>query len=180
MRRFSDLTEQEVLALAISNEEEDGRIYSDFADSLREKYPDSARVFEDMAGEEDQHRRALIDLYVSRFGSHIPYIRRQDVRGAPSYQPAWQVVPKGIAAIRRQARQMEANASRFYLEAAARVTTADARKLLGDLAAAEVEHVQAAGRIEDEHLTGGAVEREDAEARKRFVLQVIQPGLVGL
>ena len=136
MRRFSDLTEQEVLALAISNEEEDGRIYGDFAETLRENYPDSARVFEDMAAEESQHRRALIDLYESRFGRQIPHIRRQDVRGAPTPQPAWQVVPRGIEAIRRQARQMEADASRFYLQAAARATTSDARKLLGDLAAA--------------------------------------------
>ncbi len=180
MRRFSDLTEQEVLALAISNEEEDGRTYADFAESLRENYPDSARVFDDMAAEESVHRRTLIDLYVNRFGPHIPQIRRQDVRGAPTYQPAWQVVPRGIEAVRRQARQMEADASRFYLQAAARTEIAEARKLLGDLAAAEMEHVQVAGRIEDAHMSGGAREREDEDARKRFVLQIIQPGLVGL
>jgi rubrerythrin len=180
MRRFSDLSEQEVLALAISNEEEDGRAYADFADSLRENYPDSARVFEDMAAEESEHRRSLIDLYVHRFGRHIPHIRRQDVRGAPTYQPAWQVVPRGIDAIRRQARQMEADASRFYLQAAAKTQTAEVRKLLGDLAAAEMEHVQVAGRIEDQHMGGGAREREDEDARRRFVLQIIQPGLVGL
>jgi len=180
MRRFSDLTEQEVLALAISNEEEDGRTYADFAESLRQNYPDSARVFEDMAAEESRHRGALIDLYVTRFGKHIPQIRRHDVRGAPTYQPAWHVVPRGIDAVRKQARQMEADASRFYLQAAARTETAEARKLLGDLAAAEMEHVQVAGRIEDAHMGGGAREREDEDARKRFVLQVIQPGLVGL
>jgi len=180
MRRFSDLSEQEVLALAISNEEEDGRLYADFAESLRENYPDSARVFEDMAAEESQHRRSLIDLYVDRFGRHIPQIHRRDVRGAPTYQPAWQVVPRGIEAVRRQARQMEADASRFYLQAAARTQTAEARKLLGDLAAAELEHVQVAGRIEDERMGGGAREREDENARRRFVLQIIQPGLVGL
>jgi rubrerythrin len=180
MRRFSDLTEQEVLALAISNEEEDGRLYADFAQSLRETYPDSARVFDDMAAEESEHRRSLIDLYVTRFGKTIPPIRRQDVRGAPTYQSAWQLLPRGIDAIRRQARQMEADASRFYLQAAARATAADARKLLGDLAAAEMEHVQVAGRLEDHHMAGGARGREDADARKRFVLQVIQPGLVGL
>ena len=180
MRRFSDLTEQEVLALAISNEEEDGRLYADFAESLRETYPDSARVFDDMAGEESEHRRWLIDLYVSRFGRTIPPIRRQDVRGAPTYLSAWQLLPRGIDAVRRQARQMEADASRFYLQAAARATSADARKLLGDLAAAEMEHVQVAGRLEDQHMAGGARGREDESARKRFVLQIIQPGLVGL
>ncbi len=180
MRRFSDLTEQEVLALAISNEEEDGRLYADFAESLRETYPDSARVFDDMAAEESQHRRALIDLYVSRFGKTIPPIRRRDIRGAPTYQTAWQLLPRGIDAIRRQARQMEADASRFYMQAAAKTTAADARKLLGDLAAAELEHIQVAGRLEDHHMAGGARGREDEDARKRFVLQVIQPGLVGL
>jgi rubrerythrin len=180
MRRFADLTEQDILALAISNEEEDGRTYADFAENLRAHYPDSARVFDDMAEEESQHRRSLIDLYATRFGRHIPQIRRQDVSGAPTYQPAWQVVPRGIDAVRRQARQMEADASRFYMQAAARAGSADARKLLGDLAAAEVGHLQTAGRIEDAHMAGGAREREDADARKRFVLQVIQPGLVGL
>jgi rubrerythrin len=180
MRRFSDLNEQEVLALAISNEEEDGQLYADFAQSLRETYPDTAQVFDGMAAEESEHRRSLIDLYVSRFGKQIPPIRRKDVRGAPTYQTAWQLLPRGIEAIRRQARQMEADASRFYLQAAARATSADARKLLGDLAAAEMEHVQVAGRIEDAHMAGGAREREDEDARKRFVLQIIQPGLVGL
>jgi len=180
MRRFSDLNEQEVLALAISNEEEDGQLYADFAQSLRETYPDTAQVFDGMAAEESEHRRSLIDLYVSRFGKQIPPIRRKDVRGAPTYQTAWQLMPRGIEAVRRQARQMEADASRFYLQAAARATSADARKLLGDLAAAEMEHVQVAGRIEDAHMAGGAREREDEDARKRFVLQIIQPGLVGL
>jgi rubrerythrin len=180
MRRFSDLNEQEVLALAISNEEEDGQLYADFAQSLRENYPDTAQVFDGMAAEESEHRRSLIDLYVTRFGKQIPPIRRKDVRGAPTYQTAWQLMPRGIEAIRRQARQMEADASRFYLQAAARATSADARKLLGDLAAAEMEHVQVAGRIEDAHMAGGAREREDEDARKRFVLQIIQPGLVGL
>jgi rubrerythrin len=180
MRRFSDLTEQEVLALAISNEEEDGRLYADFAESLRQNYPDSARVFDSMAAEESEHRRSLIDLYASRFGKYIPQIRRQDVRGAPTYQSAWQLLPRGIDAIRRQARQMEADASRFYMQAAARATTADARKLLGDLAAAEMEHVQVAGRLEDQSVASGARTQEDDEARRRFVLQIIQPGLVGL
>ena len=180
MRRFSDLSEQEVLALAISNEEEDGQLYADVAHSLRETYPDTAQVFDGMAAEESEHRRALIDLFVSRFGKHIPPIRRKDVRGAPTYQTAWQLLPRGIEEIRRQARQMEADASRFYLQAAALATSADARKLLGDLAAAEMEHVQVAGRIEDAHMAGGAREREDEDARKRFVLQIIQPGLVGL
>jgi erythrin-vacuolar iron transport family protein len=180
MRNFKDLSEREILALAISNEEEDGRTYSDFAETLRDNYPDSAKMFVDMAAEEGEHRRALIDLYAQRFGSHIPQLRRSDIRGAPVPPPVWRVAPSGIDAVRRQARQMEADASRFYLQAAARATDPAIRRLLGDLAEAEAEHVQTAGRIEDKRLPGQVREREDADARRRFVLQVIQPGLVGL
>jgi rubrerythrin len=180
MRTFTSLTEKEVLALAISNEEEDGRTYADFAQSLRETFPDTARVFEDMAAEESEHRRTLIDLYSDRFGSHIPQVRRQHIRGAPSYQPAWQIVPRGIEAIRRQARQMESDASRFYSEAASRVTDTGVRKLLGDLAEAESAHVEAVNVIEKKRLSTDKRANEDEDARKRFVLQIIQPGLVGL
>ena len=180
MRTFKDLDEREILALAISSEEEDGRIYADFADGLREQYPGSARVFQGMVAEEDEHRRWLIDAYVAKFGSHIPLVRRQDVRGAVTRKPAWQVFPLGIDAVRRQARQMEIDASRFYAEAAGRSTDASIRKLLGDLAAAEIEHQHAANTIEAEHLTGDARAREDEDNRKRFILQIVQPGLVGL
>lgn len=180
MRRFSDLSEREILALAISNEEEDGRIFADFADALRDDYPDSAGVFSAMAAEENEHRLRLIDTHVSRFGTHIPLVRRQDVRGFPARKPAWQVLPLGLDAVRRQAAQMEADASRFYVQAAARTTDAGVRRLLGDLAAAETEHVRAAGRIEDASLAGGKREAEDDTAHRRFVLQVVQPGLIGL
>ncbi len=180
MRNFGDLSEREILALAISNEEEDGRTYSDFAESLRQTYPDSARLFVDMAAEEGDHRRVLIDLYVERFGDHIPLVRRIDIRGAPTPSPVWRVAPRGIDAVRRQARKMEADASRFYLQAAARASDPAIRRLLGDLAAAEAQHLQTAGHIEDRRLPGDVRAREDADARKRFVLQVIQPGLVGL
>ena len=180
MRTFNQLDEREILALAISSEEEDGRIYADFAEGLREKYPDSARVFDDMVAEENEHRRWLIDAFVNRFGSHIPLVRRQDVRGAVTRKPAWQVFPLGIDAVRRQARQMEIDASRFYAEAAGRSTDAGIRKLLGDLAAAEIEHQHAANSIEAKHLPGDARAREDEGARRRFILQIVQPGLVGL
>ncbi len=180
MRAFDDLTEREILALAISSEEEDGRIYADFAESLREEYPDSARVFDDMADEESEHRRMLIDNYVERFGTHIPLVRRQDVRGAVVRKPTWQVRPLGIVAVRRHARQMEVDASRFYTEAASRSTDAGIRKLLGDLAEAEAEHQRAADAISAKRLPGEAIAQEDESANKRFLLQVIQPGLVGL
>ena len=180
MRSFTDLDEKEILALAISSEEEDGRIYADFAESLREEYPDSARIFDDMAAEESDHRRSLIDAYVHKFGNHIPLVRRQDVRGAVSRRPAWQIRPLGIDAVRRQARQMEVDASRFYGEAASRTSDAGIRKLLGDLAAAEVEHSRAADAIQEKRLGGEIRANEDDSARRRFILQIVQPGLVGL
>jgi len=180
MRTFDELDEREILALAISSEEEDGRIYADFAYMLHGEYPDSAQVFAEMAEEESEHRRQLIDAFVGRFGSHIPLVRRQDVRGAPPRRPAWQVRPLGIEAVRRMARQMEVDASRFYAQAAGRASDAGIRRLLGDLAAAEIAHQNAASAIEERHLSGGAREAEDDSARRRFVLQYVQPGLVGL
>jgi len=180
MRSFNSLTEREILALAISSEEEDGRIYADFAESLRQEFPDSARVFDDMAEEESEHRRMLIDSFVGRFGNHIPLVRRQDVKGAVGRKPAWQVRQLGIDAVRNHARQMEVDASRFYTEAASRTSDAGVRKLLGDLATAEIEHQRAADTISAKRLPGEKRDSEDESARRRFVLQIIQPGLVGL
>lgn len=152
MKTLTELNEREILALAISSEEEDGRIYADFAESLRDEYPDTARVFEEMAAEESEHRRVLIDTYVQKFGSHIPLVRRQDVRGAVVRRPPWQVRAQGIEAVRRQAQQMEVDASRFYTQAASRTTDASIRKLLGDLAEAEIAHQHAAGAAQEKHL----------------------------
>jgi erythrin-vacuolar iron transport family protein len=180
IRKFTDLSERELLALAISSEEEDGRIYADFAEGLRENYPASAHVFTDMAAEESEHRRLLIDLFVSKFGDHIPLIRRQDVRGWVQRRPIWQLRPLGVDAVRRQARQMEQDAARFYQQAATRTSDAAIRKLLGDLAAAEAAHEDAAARIEASRLPGETRANEDDDAQRRFVLQIIQPGLVGL
>ena len=180
MRSFDELTEPDILALAISSEEEDGRIYADFAHGLRENYPDTARVFADMAAEENEHRRALIDLFVVKFGDHIPLVRRQDVRGAVQRKQLWQVLPLGVDHVRRQAQQMEQDAARFYQQAAARTNDAAIRKLLGDLADAELQHERTAGEAEAEHLPEGKRDQESNNAQRRFVLQVIQPGLVGL
>jgi rubrerythrin len=180
LRSFSDLGEREILALAISNEEEDGRIYADLAEGLQENYPDTARVFLDMAAEENEHRRMLIDMFVEKFGNHIPLVRRHDIRGTIHRRPLWQVRPLGIEAVRRLAVQMEEEAGRFYQQAASRTTDARMRKLLGDLASAEVEHVRSAGEITEKRLPGEARTREDDSANRRFVLQIIQPGLVGL
>ena len=152
MKALNELTEREILALAISNEEEDGRIFADFAHSLRDDYPDTAQMFVEMAIEEDGHRRQLIDLFVGRFGDHIPLVRRQDVRGNIARKPVWQVRSLGVDAVRRQAALMERDAERFYRQAAGRSTDAGIRKLLGDLAEAEAGHERKAGEAEANHL----------------------------
>lgn len=180
MKSFDQLTEPEILALAISSEEEDGRIYADFAEGLREDHPDTAQVFFDMAAEENEHRRLLIDLFVAKFGSHIPLIRRQDVRGFVQRKRLWQVRLQGIDAVRNQAQQMEQDAGRFYQHAAARTSDAAIRKLLGDLATAELQHERTAGEIEAKRLPQTARGKEDDNARRSFILQIVQPGLVGL
>jgi erythrin-vacuolar iron transport family protein len=180
LKLFDDLTQQEILALAVSSEEEDGRIYADFADGLRDDHPDTARVFSDMAEEENDHRRMLIDLYASKFGQHIPLIRRQDVRGFVHRKKLWQVRLQGIGAIRQQAKQMEQDAARFYRHAASRATDADVRKLLGDLTAAESQHERTADEIAERRLPDAAKNKEDDRAKRSFILQIVQPGLVGL
>jgi len=180
MKSFDELSEREMLALAISNEEEDGRTYADFAEGLAEDYPDTSRVFVEMVAEESEHRRMLIDLYVSKFGNHIPLVRRQDVRGFIQRKKLWQVRAHGIETVRRQAQQMEKDAGRFYQHAASRATDAYIRKLLGDLATAELKHERIAGEIEAKHLSNEAKSKEDGSASRRFVLQIVQPGLVGL
>ncbi len=180
MKNFSELSEQEVLALAISAEEEDGRIYADFAERLRQDYPDSARIFQDMSAEENEHRRSLIDLYAEKFGQHIPLVRRQDVRGFSPRRSAWQIPTLGIETVRQTARQMEIESGRFYRAAASRTTDAAIRKLLGDLAEIEDGHERTAGDLQEKLLSGGRRQSEDDNARRRFVLQIVQPGLVGL
>lgn len=180
MKSLSELSESEILALAISSEEEDGRIYADFAEGLREGHPDTAKIFSDMAAEENDHRRMLIDLFVSKFGNHIPLVRRQDVRGFVQRKRLWQVRLQGIEAVRQQAKQMEQDAGRFYQHAASRATDAAIRKLLGDLAAAELQHERTAGEIEEKRLPSEARGKEDDNAKRNFVLQIVQPGLVGL
>src|SRR5580704_15736428 len=118
MKRFADLSEQEVLALAISNEEEDSRIYRDFAEGLRAGFPDTAKMFEQMAGEEVHHRGMLYDLYRSKFGEHMPLVRRQDVRGFIRHKPVWLVRPLGLDEVRKYAAAMEYETARFYRKAA--------------------------------------------------------------
>ncbi len=180
MRNFSELSENEVLALAIANEEEDNRIYSDLAFRLKDDYPSTANVFAQMAAEESEHRHRLLDTYRAKFGEHIPLIRRQDVRGFLKHKPVWQLPKPSIEDVRTLAEQMEAETRRFYRLAAARATDVSVRKLLGDLAEAEREHEHRADELAAENLTPNARSAEDATARRSFLLQYVQPGLVGL
>lgn len=179
-RRFDDLTEQEVLALAISSEEDDASIYRTYAQRLRADYPASAAVFDGMAQEEDGHRKRLIDLHVARFGEVIPLIRREHVAGFYARRPIWLTENLGLERIRDEARGMETQAEAFYRRAAARTGDAATRKLLGDLAAAEAGHVKHAEGLEAQHLDGDARGEENRDARRQFILTWVQPGLAGL
>jgi rubrerythrin len=179
-RRFADLSEREVLALAISSEEDDARIYRSYAERLRRDFPASATVFEGMAAEEDGHRRRLIDLYVARFGETIPLIRREHVAGFYARRPVWLNEQLGLDRIRTEAHAMEADARRFYEAAAARTQDAATRKLLGDLAAAEAGHERAADRLEAQLLPEADRTAENAAEQRQFVLTWVQPGLAGL
>ncbi len=179
-RRFADLDEQEILALAISSEEDDTRIYRGFAERLRKDYPGSAAVFDGMAAEEDGHRQRLIDLHRARFGDVIPLIRREHVAGFYARRPVWLARNLSLDTIRGEARAMEKAAQDFYTRAAARTSDAATRKLLGDLAAAEAGHEAHAEGLEARHLTEDARSAEDQTARRQFILTWVQPGLAGL
>lgn len=179
-RNFKDLSEREILALAIALEEEDGKIYGDFEEGLRETYPASAKLFTEMQAEESGHRAALLEIYRTKFGDHIPHIRRQDVKGFVDRRPVWLVRPLGLNVVRRQAETMELETRRFYERAAQQVTDVSIRKLLGDLAIAEQKHSAIAEALEEQLLTPSVREEEDAAQRRLFLLQVVQPGLAGL
>jgi rubrerythrin len=179
-RRFKELSEQEVLALAISSEEDDAQIYRGYAERLRAEYPASAAVFDGMAKEEDGHRQRLIELHRQRFGEVIPLIRREHVSGFYARRPVWLVENLGLERIRDEAAQMERDAERFYLAAAAATTDAATRKLLGDLAAAEAGHSDKAQELIDAHIVGDTKSDEEAAAHRQFVLTWVQPGLAGL
>jgi len=180
LRTFAELSEQEILALAISLEEEDARVYLEYAHGLEERYPASAKIFTEMSAEENEHRRRLIELYRGRFGEHIPLIRRQDVRGFVQHKPIWMVRPLGLDKVRAQAEAREYETRQFYQRAQERATDAGVRKLLGDLAAAEAGHETLAHKLGEKHLTGDARAQESEMQRRMFVLQIVQPGLAGL
>ncbi len=178
--RFSDLDDRQILALAISAEEDDARIYRSYAEHLRGDFPASAKVFEGMAAEEDTHRSRLIDLFRTRFGDTIPLIRREHVSGFYARRPIWLVDNLGIERIRDEAAIMERDARVFYERAAQRTTDAATRKLLGDLAAAEAGHGELADQLAAEHLGEDERDEESRTARRQFILTWVQPGLAGL
>lgn len=176
MKTFDSLTEREILALAISLEEEDARIYEDFADGLQENNPEAAAQFREMRREEDGHRHRLLELYQSRFGEHVPHIRRQDVRGFVERKPVWLVRPLGLKTVQKTAESMEVETRRFYEAACRRTTDTGIRQLLGDLAEEERDHAHTAGKLSRVKPT----EDEKSQQKRLFVLQVVQPGLAGL
>lgn len=180
MKSFNSLSEREILALAISLEEEDERVYSDFAEGLRESFPASASVFDTLRAEETRHRQSLLSLYREKFGEHIPLIRRQDVRGFVQRRPVWLVRPLGLDAVRKQASAIEVETRRFYERAASRAQDASIRQLLDDLAQQERVHENRAQQLSEEKLRPEVREDEEQARRRLFVLQIVQPGLAGL
>jgi len=180
VKRFADLSEQEILALAISNEDEDSRIYRGFAEGLREAYPASAKVFDEMADEEGRHRSMLFDLYRQKFGEYLPLIRRQDVKGFISKKPLWLLRPLPLDEVRKFAENMEFEAERFYRKAVETTRDASTRKLLTELAEIEAQHESLAHKLEEKLLTDDVRAQESETQRRMFVLQYVQPGLAGL
>jgi len=180
MKKFDDLTEREVLALAISSEEEDERVYADFAEGLRPDYPATAELFEGMREEESGHRRRLIELYRKKFGEHIPLIRRQDVRGFVQRPALWLIRPLRIETARKAAGTMEVETRHFYEKASARTQDASIRQLLDDLANEERSHETRAEELDKEKLPASVKAQEEQAQRRLFVLQIVQPGLAGL
>jgi len=179
MKRFSDLNEAEILALAISNEEEDARIYLQFANRLRADFPGSAKIFEAMAEEEHGHRHRLLEAYTGKFGDTLPYITRQDVSGFLKRNPIWLLDNLRIETVREQAEAMELEAANYYAKAAERAHDVDIRTLLADLAEEEKRHETMAIDLEAE-LPKDQKQSEDETSRRLFVLQIVQPALAGL
>jgi len=180
MKKFSELSAQEILALAISLEENDERIYQDFADGLKDTYPATAKVLIAMGAEETVHRQKLTELYKRKFGEHIPLIRRQDVKGFVRRKPQWLVRPLKIEMVRRFAATMELETREFYEKAATLAQDIDIRRLLDDLAQAERGHEHKARNLVEQELDAGTLEEEEATQRRLFALQIIQPALAGL
>jgi len=180
MRSFDSLNEREILALAISLEEEDERVYAEYAEGLRENFAASAAIFDGMREEESGHRRRLIELFQKTYGEHIPLIRRQDVKGFVHRKPVWLMQPLGVKTVREQAAAMEVEIRRFYEKAAGRAQDPSLRQLLDDLAQEERGHQTRAEELGKQELQPANIRQEEEASRRLFVLQIVQPGLAGL
>jgi len=179
-KAFHELTEREVLALAVALEEEDGKIYGEFAERLRADYPATATALAAMQAEESSHRHRLLEAYRQRFGDHLPLMRRQDVKGFVDRKPLWLARHLTLAQVRREAETMELETRRFYEAVAQRTTDAGIRQLLGDLAQEERHHAAMAEEFEKQQTASGTRAEEDLTQRRLFVLQIVQPALAGL
>ncbi len=179
-RDFSSLDAAEILSLSVAAEEEDGRIYATYAEKIRDAFPASAKIFDGMAEEENEHRRRLLDLYQKKFGDNLIPIRREHVRGFMTRKPVWLMQNLSIDTIRQQVWEMERGAYNFYVEAAKLTTDVEIRELLGTLAAEEAKHEHKADQLEAEHLGEDEKSAEESEAHRQFVLTYVQPGLAGL
>jgi rubrerythrin len=180
MRSFESLTQQEILALAISLEEEDERVYSDFAENFRKDFPATSAMFDSMREDESNHRRKLLELYREKFGEHIPLVRRGDVKGLVSRRPIWLTHPLRPEAARREAATLEVETRMFYEKAASRTQDVSIRLLLNDLAQEEREHEHRAQELGENKMDAGTRGEEAEASRRLFVLQIVQPGLAGL
>jgi len=180
MKEFDQLSESEILALAISLEEEDERFYSDLSEALRHNFPTSAALFDGIGIEESNHRRKLIELYRQKFGEHIPYIGRQDVKGFIQRKSVWLYQPINLEKIRKQIGVMEMESWRFYHKAAKRTQDASIRQLLDDLAQEEQIHINLAEDLEHKNINESVRAQESESQRRLFLLQIVQPGLAGL
>ncbi|WP_334176967.1 iron exporter MbfA [Pseudoxanthobacter sp.] len=179
-RRLADLSEAEVLSVAIASEDEDHRIYTAYSEALTPDYPATAAVFAEMAREEAGHRDRLKALAEKRFPHGLPLVRREDVAGLPWRKPLWLMRPLGLDAIRNQVADMEEQSERFYQLAAAQAKDPAVQALLTQLAGEELKHQDRGEVLRDRLLTPGARSKEAEAARRAFVLQTVQPGLAGL
>lgn len=179
-RRFSDLSERDVLALAISSEADDAHVYDDYAEALRKDFPDTAKVFEGMAAQERGHNATLTKEYERRYGGHVPLIRRESIAGYYNRRPAWVVVNLGIDRIREEVGRMEDESANFYLHALKKASDPGTRTLLESLYRTELQHEEIAGSLAERYLPVDKKAEEDEKARRQFVLTWVQPGLAGL
>jgi rubrerythrin len=179
-RDFSDLAAPEILALAISLEEEDARLLQEFARRLRPNFPKAASELDAMREEEETHRHVLIEMFRKKYGEEIPLIRRQDVRGFIRRDPLSALRQGNVDQIRRRVALMELETARYYTRAAGEATDAEVRQLLGDLAAQERGHEERSASLDPSALPASQREEEARASRHLFVLQVVQPGLAGL